>query len=87
MPLQTFTSILKDQSSSSQKKKDQSYTYIAFTLESIWNPRNQVEHCGTLINILTTIKLIENRVAEYMNLLNKFGTLKEERMVKMDISG
>ena len=77
MPLQTFTSILKDQSS----------TYIAFTLESIWNPRNQVEHCGTLINILTTIKLIENRAAEYMNLLNKFGTLKEERMVKMDISG
>ena len=77
MPLQTFTSILKDQSSA----------YIAFTLESIWNVRNQVEHCGTLINILTTIKLIENRAAEYMNLLDKFGTLEEERVVKMDISG
>ena len=46
-----------------------------------------MEHCGTLIDILTTIKLIENGAAEYMNLLNKFGTLKEERMVKMDISG
>lgn len=45
------------------------YCSNCFTLEVIWNLRNQVEHNDSQINIMTSINSMEHKVTEIMSLI------------------